>query len=231
MLTGIHIGNYGRDINGSLTDLLIEVFEIESLRRLRLSSLEIKHIDKKLLEVLKANQEKFCDHFHFPLQSGSSRILSLMKRDYTPQNFKKKLSLVREYFPDANIGTDIITGFPSETDDEFEHTIKFLETSDINYAHIFPYSKRPNTQAVLLQNHISPAIQKKRAEILRNLNKKLVTMYKEKFIGIKMEVLWENDTDSSGRRIGKTRNYLIAIHPSSLPEPGTISEIIFCHAP
>ena len=234
VLTGIHIGDYGRDLESYAGDaepfatFVESIMEIPGLKRLRISSLEPGELSKDLLQVLKRHADKFCPHFHLPLQSGDDRILKLMRRSYDTAGYEAAINLAREYFPDASFGADVIPGFPSETADEADATSAFIERVGLNYLHVFPYSLRPNTSAARMPGHLGHEIVKERAARLRALSEKLAPQYAAKFIGKTVDVLWEKDVDAQGRRSGLTRNYLNVLsasrqNPAESPAPGTMA--------
>ena len=236
VLTGIHIGDYGRDLESYAGDaepfatFVASIMEIPGLERLRISSLEPGELSEDLLQVLKRHADKFCPHFHLPLQSGDDRILKLMRRSYDTTGYEAAINLAREYFPDASFGADVIPGFPSETADEADATSAFIERVGLNYLHVFPYSLRPNTSAARMPGHLGHEIVKERAARLRALSEKLAPQYAAKFIGKTVDVLWEKDVDAQGRRSGLTRNYLNVLsasrqNPAESPAPGTMA---FC---
>jgi threonylcarbamoyladenosine tRNA methylthiotransferase MtaB len=161
-----------------------------------------------LIKVLSANKDKFCDHFHLPLQAGHDEILKRMRRKYDTARYLESCDMARAYFPDVCLGADIIPGFPGETDDQFEATYNFIQKAGLNYLHVFPYSRRPNTSADKMPGHLDVETIKSRALRLRELSKGLRRAYMSQFIGKNVEVLWERDMDELGRPLGTTRNYL-----------------------
>ena len=217
VFAGIHIGDYGRDLDGAhpsrndFVELIKELFSWEDMVRLRISSLEPRELPEELLKALAQRSELFCDHFHLPLQAGHDRILKLMRRSYTTSQYAETVAMARSYFPRANFGADIIPGFPGETEEEFLATTKFIEDCGLNYLHVFPYSKRPNTAAARLPDHHDAAVVKERAKALRDLSQKLEATYEKQFFGCTLEVLWEDRFASSGQRLGRTKNYLDVI--------------------
>lgn len=232
VFTGIHIGDYGEDLdaNGSgesrFVELLTEVFKVPGLKRVRISSLEPSEVSVALLDILYQHRDIFCDHFHLPLQSGDDRILKLMGRQYDCDTYRKNIELIRSYFPDAHISADVIPGFPGETSEEFENTINFIKLCDINTLHVFPYSKRPNTRALRMPNHLDVALIKERAAQLRSLSEQLHMNYTRKFLGKKMPVLWESWDSDKQKLVGKTKNYLtIASRLKEHAKPFSISEV------
>mgnify|MGYP003683545441 CR=1 FL=1 len=227
VFTGIHIGDYGDDIGAqSLTDLIAEMMDWPDMIRLRISSLEPRELPEKLLKVLAQRPELFCDHFHLPLQAGDDRILKMMRRTYTTSQYADTVAMARSYFPKAYFGADIIPGFPSETDEEFQNTMAFIKSTGLNYLHVFPYSKRPNTAAAKMPGHLDGQIVKARSKELRDLSATLKEEYFRRFLGETVSVLWEKDKDKSGRAIGHSRNYLDIVAPSSFDAaPGTINNV------
>ena len=231
VFTGIHIGDYGHDLNGTVPEdgsaqpfiqLLDEVFGIPGVNRVRISSLEPAELTLGLVQLLAKHQQFFCDHLHLPLQSGNNNILKKMRRTYDTAEYAEAVAMARAHFPNINIGADVIPGFPGETDEEFQDTVDFIEASGINYLHVFPYSKRPNTAAARMKDHLPPETIKDRAAVLRALSAKLSENYARKFFGLVTPVLWEKSTDESGRRVGTTRNYLTIVAGSGYePLPGT----------
>lgn len=225
VLTGIHIGDYGQDLatNTDLppTDLFVEfmkrIFDINGLVRVRISSLEPAELSEDLIKVLAENRDRFCDHFHLPLQAGHDEVLRRMRRKYDTARYKESCDMAKAYFPDVCIGADIIPGFPGETADQFEATLEFIQQVGLHYLHVFPYSRRPNTAADKMPGHLAAELIKDRAQKLRDLSKTLKKTYMSRFIGKTVDVLWEKDMDELGRPLGTTRNYLnIAASRASL---------------
>jgi threonylcarbamoyladenosine tRNA methylthiotransferase MtaB len=226
VFAGIHIGDYGVDHGDEegFVNLFRELMSWPDMVRVRISSLEPRECTESLLKVLRERPELFCDHFHLPLQSGHDRILKLMRRTYDTQKYAENVAMARSYFPDANFGADVIPGFPSETDEEFEATLRFIESCGINYLHVFPYSKRPNTAAAKMPGHLPADIVKERAKRLRELSEQLKAAYSRRYIGTDTRVLWENEKDGSGRQVGHSPHYLQVCAPKDAKiQPGTVS--------
>ncbi len=220
VLTGIHIGDYGADLDteGSvrtLTDLLARILEQPRVNRLRISSLEPSEVSEDLLNLMAANPTNFCDHFHLPLQSGSNDVLRRMRRTYDCAGYADAVARIRRRFPNACIGADVIPGFPGETEDHFAETIAFIQQLPIDYLHVFPYSKRPNTAAARMPSHVAGDVIKARAAQLRQLSDELLTAYYSRQIGRTVRVLWEKDQDDDGRQLGHSMNYLNVAAPRS----------------
>lgn len=231
VVTGIHVGDYGRDLtqsedNSPFVELMQSILEEEGLQQVRISSLEPSEVNEDLLKLLKKHEAKFCDHFHLPLQSGSDPILKLMRRTYTTAEYAETVHMIRSYFPDVHISADVIVGFPQEGDEEFQETKAFIEKLAFGSLHVFPYSKRPNTLAEKLPGHITQDLIKARGSILRELSSKLYYNYASQFLNKSMPVLWEKHKDAQGRTLGKTRNYLSVCSPrDEFPEAGSISSV------
>jgi len=149
-----------------------------------------------------------CDHFHLPLQSGSDAVLRRMRRTYNVAEYQEALNLAKKFFPEACFGADVIPGFPGESDEDFRATMEFIRSSGLHYLHVFPYSKRPNTAAARMPDHLPGDLVRQRAQELRALSDTLLSSYRRNFIGRTLPVLWEKGSDKEGRRTGLTPNYL-----------------------
>lgn len=204
VLTGIHTGNYGKDINTSLSDLLEELLKIDNLQRIRLSSIEITELDDKFFKLLE--DKRICNHLHIPLQSGSDKILKLMNRKYTKNYFLKVVNKIRTIRPDISLTTDVIVGFPNENDKDFSECMNFIKKIKFAKIHVFPYSKRDKTIAATMDNQVEKKAKKIRVKELINLSKKLENDYFDKFINQSLDVLIEKVKDNYS--YGHTSNYL-----------------------
>lgn len=205
VLTGIHTGNYGVDLNTNFATLLKELVKIDKLKRLRISSIEITELTDEVLEVIK-NNKVIVDHMHIPLQAGSNEILKLMNRKYDLDYFYKKIKEIRTIRPEISITTDVIVGFPGETEELFQTTINTCKELELTKIHVFPYSIRKGTVAETLPNHLDQSIKKERARRLLEVSKELEKNYFNKYIGKEVEVLIEEVKD--GYSYGHTGNYL-----------------------
>ncbi len=205
VLTGIHTGNYGVDLNTNFAFLLKELIKIDGLKRLRISSIEITELTDEVLDIIK-DSNIIVDHLHIPLQSGSNTILKLMNRKYDLDYFYKKIEKIRSIRKDIAITTDIIVGFPMETDELFNETLTTAKELAFAKIHVFPYSERKGTKSATFDNKVEPSIKKMRARELLKLSKELEIAYANKFIGRKLEVLTEEIKD--GNTYGHTSNYL-----------------------
>ena len=203
VFTGIHTGSYNS--NGhDLTDLIHEVSKIGGLKRIRISSIEETELTAKFLEELK-NNPKICNHLHIPLQAGADEILLKMNRKYRVEEFKEKINKIREIRPDIAISTDVIVGFPSESEELFLKTIKTVKEISFSKVHVFPYSPRQNTKASLMKGQVLDKIKHERSKKLVNVSKELEKAYANNFLGQVMEILIEKSGDES---IGTSSNYL-----------------------
>ena len=208
VLTGIHIASYGRDFKEDITliDLLEEINKIEGIVRIRLGSLEPTIINEEFLRRL-SRLEKMCHHFHLSLQSGCNETLKRMNRRYTTEEFENVTNLLRNTYSDVILTTDIIVGFPGETEEEFNMTYEFLKRISFYKMHIFKYSRRKGTKADLMENQIAPNIQEERSKKIIELSNKNQEEYNKEYIGEKVEVLFE-ERDGNDIR-GHTSNYIV----------------------
>ena len=203
VLTGIHTGSY--NYNGKdLVDVINELSKIDGLERIRLSSVEITELNDKFMDMLK-NNKKFCNHLHIPLQAGSNEVLRLMNRKYDLEYFFNKISEIRNIRPDISITTDIIVGFPEETDEMFNSTYEFSQKIKFSKIHVFPYSKRNGTVASKLKE-VDSRIKTNRVHKLLELSDILEKEYEDLFIGKYVDVLIEEVKDN--KSVGHTSNYL-----------------------
>ena len=200
VLTGTQLGNYGFDLkNINLKGLIRKVLNETNIERIRVSSLQPKEIDRELINIWKNESKgRLCPHFHLPLQSGSNAILKKMRRKYSSQEFINITNMINENIPLASITTDVIVGFPSETEIEFNETLKVVEESYLNNLHVFPYSSRPGTSAYYSKEHTKPEIIKRRSKELVKLSKNIADESMKNIIGKKRSVLWEGKEKNSG---------------------------------
>ena len=214
VLTGIHTGHYGVDLDTSFADLLNALVKINGLKRLRISSIEITELTDEVLDIIK-NNKVIVDHLHIPLQAGSDKILKLMNRKYDLEYFENKLKEIRKIRPNISITTDIIVGFPNENEEDFNETIENSKKFGFSKIHVFPYSDRVGTVASKMDGHIDGNIKKDRARKLLDVSRELEKEYANKFIGETLEVLFEEVKD--GVSIGHTSNYLKVKVKGSIP--------------
>ena len=215
VITGIHIASYGKDFamskdnklaNYRLIDLLEEINEIQGIQRIRLGSIEPLLITEEFVERLKKS-EKICHHFHLSLQSGCDETLKRMNRRYTTEQFKEIVRLLRNAYSDVNLTTDIIVGFPGETDEEFNKTYQFLKEIKFYKMHVFKYSPRKGTKAAVMLNQINGDIKEERSKKLIELSDRNEIEYNNSYIGKNVEVLFEEEKD--GMYKGHTQNYIM----------------------
>lgn len=209
VLTGIHLASYGRDIkNTSLIDIIKKVHDIDGIERIRLGSIEPTTItDEFVNEISKLN--KVCPHFHVSLQSGCDSTLKRMNRRYTTLEYRESIELLRSNIKDVAVTTDVMVGFPGETDEEFNETVKFLE--DISFAtmHVFKYSQRKGTPAAEFSNQVSPDKKEERSNILLEMSSRKAKEFNKRFEGRTMEVLFEQEVKTENGMIeGLTPNYI-----------------------
>ncbi len=213
VLTGIHTGNYGVDLDTNFATLLKEIVKIKGLKRLRISSIEITELTDEVLEVLKTSPV-IVDHLHIPLQAGSDEILKAMNRKYDLAYFFTKIKEIRSLRPNISITTDVIVGFPGETKELFAKTIETCRKLEFAKIHVFPYSERQGTKAMELPNHVEPSEKKSRARELLLVSKELEIAYANKFINKQEDVLIEEEKD--GYSYGHTSNYLHVKIPKAI---------------
>lgn len=208
VITGIHVASYGIDFdnNTRLIDLLEAIQKIDGIERIRLGSLEPNIITEEFVNRLK-KVTKMCDHFHLSLQSGCDETLKRMNRKYTAQAFEKEVNLLRRTFPDVALTTDVIVGFPGETEEEFNKTYKYLSKIRFAKLHVFKYSPRKGTVAAKMKNQIDSAVKEKRSHKLIELSNECEIEFLDRYIGKKVKVLFEKQ---DGKYIkGHTTNYLV----------------------
>ena len=205
VLTGIHTGHYGLDLKEyDFSDLLMELEKIEGLERIRISSIEIKELNDKFMNTLK-NSKKIVNHIHIPLQSGSDTILKAMNRRYLMDEFYKKIEEIRSIRPNIAITTDVIVGFPGETDELFDETVDSIMKIGFAELHVFPYSRREGTPAASMTNQVDGNIKKERVRKLISLSEMLKNKYYSNLIGTTEELLVEKYID--GYLVGHLSNY------------------------
>ena len=212
VLTGVNIGDYGKGEFGNkkhehtFLELVQALDKVEGIERLRISSIEPNLIKDETIDFI-AQSNSFVPHFHIPLQSGSNEILKKMKRRYLRELYVSRVAKIREVMPDACIGVDVIVGFPGETDEHFLETYYFLNDLDISYLHVFTYSERDNTEAVLMDGVVPDAVRAKRSKMLRGLSAKKRNAFYESQLGKEKTVLFESD-NKQGYIHGFTENYV-----------------------
>lgn len=213
VLTGVHIGKYG-DGAVRLDALLRRILEETGLPRLRLSSIKVNEVNEKLLELFRS-EERICPHFHTPIQSGCDTVLERMKRKYRTSQVREVLQQLKEIRPEGTTGTDLIAGFPGETEEEFASGYEFIASVPVNHMHVFPYSDRPGTAAERMPEKVSPAVKDERGEKLRQLSEKKWTTHLRKFVGKELSVLFEaGRSRETGISAGTSDNYIRVTVPA-----------------
>ncbi|MCK8815922.1 tRNA (N(6)-L-threonylcarbamoyladenosine(37)-C(2))-methylthiotransferase MtaB [Natroniella sulfidigena] len=209
VLTGIHLGEYGADKEDlNLVKLIKNLLPITGLKRIRLSSIEGTEVSQELIELI-AESDKLCRHLHLPLQSGSDKILQAMNRPYQVRDFKEMVARIRAQVPEIAITTDVIVGFPGESEADFEETYQLMKELEFSDAHIFKYSKREGTPAAGYENQVHSKVKKERSKKLRELTAELARNYQQQFFGQKLKALLEESRDyKTGLLTGLTDNYL-----------------------
>ena len=210
VLTGIHLSSYGTEHmegspvkggdwdSGPLWDLIERIHRVEGLERIRLGSLEPRIITREFAEKL-AGLPEFCPHFHLSLQSGCDATLKRMNRHYTTEDYLRRCGILREIFDHPAITTDVIAGFPGETEEEFEETRRFLETVRFYEMHVFKYSKRQGTRAAVMEDQVSEQVKARRSDVLLELEKTMSREYRERFAGSRVSVLFEEAAEIGGK--------------------------------
>ncbi len=230
VLTGIHIGSYGLDFESSnetaLISLIEELGNVEGIERIRMSSFEPRILTEEFVERL-SKVEKMCPHFHLSMQSGCDRTLKRMNRKYTTDEYYEKVILLRKYFENPAITTDVIVGFPGETDDEFAETVAFIKKILFYETHIFKYSKRNGTPAAIMKEQISGEIKTQRSKILMDLGEEKAYEYRRNLVNSVRSVLFEEKKEIYGRnyQIGHTREYVKVAVPTEEDLTNQILEV------
>ncbi len=224
VLTGIHIGAYGRDFQNkiNLVDAIKTVLDAANPLRLRLGSLESAELTDELIELIKSDG-RICNHVHLPLQSGSDEILKAMRRPYSTKNFAELTARLVSEVPEISIGTDLIVGFPGETDKNFDETLKFIQAQPFSKIHVFPYSARVGTVAAKLPNQIPSQIKKFRAGRALEISRAKAKIFSERLIGKTVEIIAE--TSEKGLVDGLTKNYVRVYVPDKNIKLGEVIRV------
>ncbi|WP_123039798.1 tRNA (N(6)-L-threonylcarbamoyladenosine(37)-C(2))-methylthiotransferase MtaB [Cohnella candidum] len=211
VLTGIHTGGYGDDLeNYRLSNLLEDLDKVEGLERIRISSIEASQIDDEMIRVLNSSP-KMCRHLHIPLQAGDDDILRRMRRKYTTAEFAEKIARIHEAMPGVAITTDVIVGFPGETEEQFENGFRFMEHMGFAEMHVFPYSKRTGTPAARMEDQVDEEVKHERVHKLIDLSEKMQAAYGAQWVGRELSVIPEREAkgaEGQGLVSGYTDNYL-----------------------
>jgi threonylcarbamoyladenosine tRNA methylthiotransferase MtaB len=207
ILTGVHLGGYGKDLEPaiSLEQMLEMIAERSPIGRVRISSLDPEELSDRVISIV-AQSEKFCPHFHLPLQAGEDKVLARMRRRYNTAHYRERVESILEAMPDAAIGTDLIVGFPGESQQQFGESYQFVDSLPLAYFHVFPYSLRSGTTAAKFAGKIASGEIKRRAALMRELGDRKRAEFAQRMIGKKLKVLLEEK--SEGRLTGYSRNYV-----------------------
>ena len=227
VLTGIHIGSYGKDLNNiSLIDMIEKIHEINGIERIRMSSVEPKTLDDNFIQRL-SKLTKICQHFHLSMQSGCDETLKRMNRKYTTDEYREVVNNLRKIFSEVAITTDVIVGFPGETDEEFQKTLDFVDEIAFSAMHIFKYSPRKGTPAAIYKNQVSSKIKEERSTKLITLAKSKEREFIRRFLGKEFNVLFEQELkEQKGFYEGLTHNYIRVIAESSQEINGRILNVV-----
>jgi len=212
VLTGINLGDFGKGIHGgkkkeeNFFDLMKELEDVQGIERFRISSIEPNLLTNEMIEFV-GNSKKFMPHFHIPLQSGSNKILSQMRRRYKRELYTERIGLIKTMMPHCCVGADVIVGFPGETDEDFKETFDYLHSLDVSYLHVFTYSERANTLAATLKPVVPIHVRNERNKLLRNLSYQKMQYFTNQHVGQTRKVLFESQ-DQNGMMEGFTDNYI-----------------------
>jgi len=226
VLTGINLGTFGRKVKGHprLIDLLRDIVQIPGLGRIRLSSIEPMMFERAIIR-LAADNPVFARHFHVPVQSGSDRILKEMRRPYRTARVRELLRSVKETIPDVGLGTDILVGFPGETEDDFAETCAFVQESPLTYLHVFPFSPREGTEAFSLPGRIPAAVVKQRLGILLEISREKSLAFRRRFLGQTLPAITLAKEEDLGESVVLTDNYIHVRIPGLTIPPNRLLNI------
>ena len=229
VLTGVHIGDYGMDLDVRFVDLLEAVERVKGLKRFRVSSIEATFLTPEVIDFL-ASTPKFCRHLHVPLQSGDDSILSAMRRPYRSAFYADLLDRLADRIPGIGIGADVMVGFPGESEAAFRNTVGLVESSPLVFLHVFPYSPRGNTPAAKLSDNVGPAVRKQRGAELRELAKSKTEVFQRQFLGQPLDVLFEGRREAqTGLLQGVTDNYIRVFSPGPDAAKDTVLPVTLSH--
>ncbi len=225
VLTGIHLGAYGKDLPGNVTlaDACREVLAVSGLKRLRLGSLESIELSPEIFALMREEEERFCAHLHLPMQAGSDAILKAMNRHYDTAEFGRLIQRVEQEIPGIAISTDVIVGFPGETEELFQESLDFAERMNFSRMHVFPYSRRKGTPAASMPGQVPEPVKKERVHRMQALARRKAEEFHQGFLGRKMRVLFE--TSHEGIADGLTDNYIRVYADADGAELGEISMV------
>ena len=223
ILTGVNIGDFGKGTEEHFYDLLLELEKVPGIERIRISSVEPELLTDEIIELV-AKSKVFLPHFHLPLQSGCDKTLKDMKRFYDTALYAGRVEKIKSLMPDACIAADLIVGFPTESEEDFAQTKQFIADLPISYVHVFTYSQRENTNALRMQNVVTPPEKKKRSQALHDLSERKRLQFYRENIGTTRKVLWESE-EQDGMMSGWTENYIKVITAYQAILENTIQEV------
>lgn len=228
VLTGVNIGDFGaiQGYNETFYDLLVALDKVEGIERFRISSIEPNLLSDEIIDFV-AQSNKIVPHFHIPLQSGNDEILTKMRRKYLSSLYQERISRIKSKLPNCCIGVDVIVGFPGESEEHFLSTYDFINSLDVSYLHVFPYSERNNTTAKKLPNKVSKSEKTDRAQRLRILSAKKKRHFYESQISKTMNVLWEEENHGEDLMQGFSENYIRFEAPFDANKVNTIEQLTF----
>jgi threonylcarbamoyladenosine tRNA methylthiotransferase MtaB len=225
VLTGVNIGDFGQGGDETFFQLIQELDTLEGIDRFRISSIEPNLLSNEIIDFCLSRSTRFMPHFHIPLQSGSDRILKLMRRKYERSVFQDRVEQIKRLNPTCCIGVDVIVGFPGETDADFQETVDFLHSLDISYLHVFTYSERANTTAVKLGEAVPMHIRKERSKQLHLLSDRKKKQFYHSQLGLQKSVLFEHEEDE-GKMYGFTENY---VKVEAAYNPSLVNQLVNVH--
>ena len=224
ILTGVNIGDFGKSTDETFFELIKELDKVQPIERFRISSIEPNLLTDQILEFIANHSQKFMPHFHIPLQSGSDKVLKLMKRRYNTEKFKNRILKAKKMIPDVFLGIDVIVGFPGEREIDFQNTYNLLESLPISYLHLFPYSDREGTVSADIKHKVPSEWKKIREHKLKALSDKKHKEFCEKYLGSTRKVLFEGKTKNN-RIAGYTDNYIRVSLENNQILPNSIHEV------
>ncbi|WP_309123030.1 tRNA (N(6)-L-threonylcarbamoyladenosine(37)-C(2))-methylthiotransferase MtaB [Paenibacillus sp.] len=226
VLTGIHTAGYGEDLDDyNFAALLRDLAKVEGVERLRISSIEASQITDEVIDVLMSSN-KFCRHLHVPLQAGDDAVLKRMRRKYTVAEYAERIARIRERWPEVAITTDVIVGFPGETDEMFENGFRYMKQIGFSEMHVFPYSKRTGTPAARMEDQVDEELKNERVHKLIDLSEEMQLAYGQRFVGRELEVIPEREAkgaEGQGLLSGYTDNYIQVVFPG---DPSMIGRLV-----
>jgi threonylcarbamoyladenosine tRNA methylthiotransferase MtaB len=228
VLTGIHTAGYGEDLDGyNFAALLRDLSTVEDLQRIRISSIEASQITDEVIDVMMSS-DKFCRHLHVPLQAGDDTVLKRMRRKYTTEEYAERIARIRKRWPEVAITTDVIVGFPGETDEQFDAGYRFMKEIGFSEMHVFPYSKRTGTPAARMEDQVDEEVKNERVHRLIDLSEELQVGYAKHFVGEVLEVIPEREAKGSegqGNLSGYSDNYLLISFPGGTELIGQVVRV------